>query len=579
VRTPSWTAHPPVVERVHELIDRAACEFRDAPFLLRRVAERWQGETYAEAARATHAFARMLQASGVVAGGRVGIQSENRPEWGLAYLAVLETGATIVPLDMQLTPEETGEILATAGASHAIVSERARESMETARRVRLPQLEMIDLDGEGERSWREALRRHPNADPLPRRGGADDVAALLFTSGTTGRAKGVMLTHSNLLHNVEAVVQAFEFGPEDRFLSVLPLHHTFECTAGFLCPLRVGASVAYARSLKSNELREDLSSSGATLLLGVPLLWEKLLAGIHRGIAQSPQPRRALAQALVALTRWVRRATGRRIGQTLIGSLRRRAGLDRLRLLVSGAAALPVDVFWGFIDLGLPLLEGYGLTECSPVVAANRPPRPDPGAVGWPLPGVTVRIHDPDEDGDGEIQVQGPNVMKGYFRDPELTASVLQEGWFSTGDLGHFLPDGRLRISGRLKNMIATAAGKKIYPEEVEAQIANSPYVVEVVVVGGRDASGEREEVHAHIFPDLPRLEALAQLEGVPFDDAFIERTLKREVEARGQALAPYKRVRRVIVRREEFSKTTTGKIHRHGVGDDDASRSSRASA
>jgi long-chain acyl-CoA synthetase len=579
VRTPSWTAHPPVVERVHELIDRAAREFRDAPFLLRRVAERWQGETYAEAARATHAFARMLQASGVVAGGRVGIQSENRPEWGLAYLAVLETGATIVPLDMQLTPEETGEILATAGASHAIVSERARESMETARRVRLPQLEMIDLDGEGERSWREALRRHPNADPLPRRGGADDVAALLFTSGTTGRAKGVMLTHSNLLHNVEAVVQAFEFGPEDRFLSVLPLHHTFECTAGFLCPLRVGASVAYARSLKSNELREDLSSSGATLLLGVPLLWEKLLAGIHRGIAQSPQPRRALAQALVALTRWVRRATGRRIGQTLIGSLRRRAGLDRLRLLVSGAAALPVDVFWGFIDLGLPLLEGYGLTECSPVVAANRPPRPDPGAVGWPLPGVTVRIHDPDEDGDGEIQVQGPNVMKGYFRDPELTASVLQEGWFSTGDLGHFLPDGRLRISGRLKNMIATAAGKKIYPEEVEAQIANSPYVVEVVVVGGRDASGEREEVHAHIFPDLPRLEALAQLEGVPFDDAFIERTLKREVEARGQALAPYKRVRRVIVRREEFSKTTTGKIHRHGVGDDDASRSSRASA
>jgi len=528
VRTPSWTAHPPVVERVHELIDRAAREFRDAPFLLRRVAERWQGETYAEAARATHAFARMLQASGVVAGGRVGIQSENRPEWGLAYLAVLETGATIVPLDMQLTPEETGEILATAGASHAIVSERARESMETARRVRLPQLEMIDLDGEGERSWREALRRHPNADPLPRRGGADDVAALLFTSGTTGRAKGVMLTHSNLLHNVEAVVQAFEFGPEDRFLSVLPLHHTFECTAGFLCPLRVGASVAYARSLKSNELREDLSSSGATLLLGVPLLWEKLLAGIHRGIAQSPQPRRALAQALVALTRWVRRATGRRIGQTLIGSLRRRAGLDRLRLLVSGAAALPVDVFWGFIDLGLPLLEGYGLTECSPVVAANRPPRPDPGAVGWPLPGVTVRIHDPDEDGDGEIQVQGPNVMKGYFRDPELTASVLQEGWFSTGDLGHFLPDGRLRISGRLKNMIATAAGKKIYPEEVEAQIANSPYVVEVVVVGGRDASGEREEVHAHIFPDLPRLEALAQLEGVPFDDAFIERTLKR---------------------------------------------------
>lgn len=579
MRKPSLVGHPPVVARVHQLIDRAAREFGDAPFLLRWTAEGWRALTYREAARAVHAFARLLQDHGVVEGSCVGIQSENRPEWGLAYLAVLETGATAVPLDMQLTPEETGEILSAAGASHAIVSDRSRDSLEAARRARLTQLARVDLDGDGELSWTEALRRFPEAGPLPERGTADDVAALLFTSGTTGRAKGVMLTHANLLNNVEAVVQAFEFGPADRFLSVLPLHHTFECTGGLLCPLRVGASVAYARSLKSNELREDLSSTGATLLLGVPLLYEKLLAGIRRGVAQAPQPRRALAQTLLAVTRWVRHATGRRIGHALIGSLRRRAGLDRLRLLVSGAAALPVDVFWGLVDLGLPVLEGYGLTECSPVVAANLPPRPEPGAVGWPLPGVNVRLNDPDEDGDGEIQVRGPNVMKGYFRDPELTAEVLQDGWFSTGDLGHFLPDGRLRISGRLKNMIATAAGKKIYPEEVEAQIANSPYVVEVVVIGGKDARGEREEVHAHIFPDLPRLEALARLQGLSFDDEFIERTLRREVEVRGQALAPYKRVKRVIVRRDEFSKTTTGKIHRHGLGEDEAGRSTRASA
>lgn len=565
--------------RIHQLIDRAAQEFGDAPFLLRWAPAGWEAVTYRDAAHAVHAFARLLQATGVTPGSRVGLQSENRPEWGLAYLAVLETGATVVPLDMQLTSEETGEILSTAGATHAIVSERSRNTMETARRARLAQLERVDLDGTDEDSWSAAQRRFPDAGPLPELGSPDDVAALLFTSGTTGRAKGVMLTHANLLNNVEAVVQAFEFGPADRFLSVLPLHHTFESTGGFLCPLRVGASVAYARGLKSNELREDLSTSKATLLLGVPLLYEKLLAGIHRGVSQAPQPRRALAQTLIAVTRWVRKATGRRIGHTLIGALRRRAGLDHLRLLVSGAAALPGDVFWGFVDLGLPILEGYGLTECSPVVAANRPPRPNPGAVGWPLPGVTVRINDPDEDGDGEIMVKGPNVMKGYFRDPELTAAVLQDGWFSTGDLGHFLPDGRLRISGRLKNMIATAAGKKIYPEEVEAQLANSPFITEVVVVGGRDASGEREEVHAHVFPDLARLEAQARLEGVVFDDAFIERTLRREVEVRGQALAPYKRAKRVIVRRDEFSKTTTGKIHRHGVGEDEAGRKSRASA
>ena len=405
------------------------------------------------------------------------------------------------------------------------------------------------------------------------------MAALLFTSGTTGRAKGVVLTHANLLYNVEAVAQALEFGSQDRFLSVLPLHHAFECTAGLLCPLRVGAGVAYARGPKSNELREDLASSRATLLLGVPLLYEKMLAGVHRGIDQAPQPRRALAQGLLAVTRMVRRFTGRRVGHALLASLRERAGLERLRLLVSGAAALPVEVFWGFVDLGLPMLEGYGLTECAPVVAANRPLHPEPGAVGWPLAGVEVRVHDADEEGDGEILVRGPNVMRGYHRDPERTALVLRQGWFWTGDLGRLLPDGRLRISGRLKNMIATAAGKKVYPEEVEAQLANSPLVLEVVVVGGRDARGEREEVHAHVFPDFRQLEALAQSQGVVATDDFVERTLRHEVEIRCQALAPYKRVKRVIVRREGFPRTTTGKIQRVGLSEDDARRSRRATA
>jgi long-chain acyl-CoA synthetase len=574
------TAPSPVVPRVHHLIQRGADLFGDAPFLLRATPSGWEGYSYRGAARAAHAFARLLQSHGVRPGSTVGLMGENRPEWGLAYLAILEAGAIVVPLDMQLTPAEAGELLATAEASHCVITDRSRATLEEARRARLAGLVLASLDDDTSPiSWAEAQRRFPDAGPLPDTGRSEDVAALLFTSGTTGRAKGVMLTHSNLVHNVEAVEQTLEFGPTDRMLSVLPLHHTFECTGGLLCPMRVGASVAYARSLKSSELREDLESSGATILLGVPLLWEKLLAAIHRGVDQAPSSRRAFARALLAVTREVRKRTGLRIGGPLLAPLRRQAGLPRIRLLVSGAAALPTEVFWGFVDLGLLLLEGYGLTECAPVVAANRPARPEPGTVGWPIPGVEVRLGEPDEDGDGEILVRGPNVMKGYFRDPELTASVLRDGWFATGDLGHFLPDGRLRISGRLKNMIATAAGKKIYPEEVEEQIANSPYVVEVVVSAGRDARGEREEVHAHVFPDLGRLEDLAQVEKAPFDDAFVERVLRREVEARTQNLAPYKRPKRVIVRREEFTKTTTGKIHRHGGASEEAVRSRRASA
>jgi long-chain acyl-CoA synthetase len=179
------------------------------------------------------------------------------------------------------------------------------------------------------------------------------------------------------------------------------------------------------------------------------------------------------------------------------------------------------------------------------------------------MPGIEVRIHEPDADGDGEIVVRGPNIMLGYWRQPEQTAAVLQDGWFHTGDLGRVQADGRVKITGRLKNMIATAAGKKIYPEEIETQLANSPYMLEVVVAGGRDARNEREEVHAHIFPNMPALEDLARAQGKTADEAFVEKVLKAEVQTRCESLAPYKHVKRVIIRRYEFAKTTTGKIRR----------------
>jgi long-chain acyl-CoA synthetase len=337
--------------------------------------------------------------------------------------------------------------------------------------------------------------------------------------------------------------------------------------------------VAYARGLKSNELREDLRTAQATILVGVPLLYEKLLAAIRRGVADAPLASRLLVRGLLLVVQVASRLTGARLGARLLRPLRVKAGLGRLRLFVSGAAALPRGVFWGFVNLGIPVTEGYGLTECSPVVAVNRTDRPEPGAVGYPLPGVEVRIDQPDDEGDGEIMVRGPNVMLGYFGNPQATAEVLRDGWFLTGDLGRILADGRLKITGRVKNMIATAAGKKIYPEEIEIHLGNSPYILEVVVVGGRDARGEREEVHAHVFPDFQALEALARGQGRAFDEAYAEEALRREVETRCQLLAPYKRVKRVIVRRQEFAKTTTGKIRRQNLSAEAAEKKASAVA
>lgn len=552
-----------MVRLLPQLADFAARQYGDAPFLLRHTPDGWRDLSFVEAARAMHASRAMLEAEGVRRGDRVALQSENRPEWTLAYLAVLAAGAVVVPLDAQLRPREVAEILATAGARFAIGSARQLPVLAEAREGRLADLRLLSLDpSETLPSLGVARERFPDAPAREAEGDPHDLAVLIFTSGTTGQAKGVMLSHSNLLHNVEAVARTFEFGPADRFLSVLPLHHTFEST-GELCALRVGASIAFARGLNSRELREDMQTSGATLFIGVPLLYEKLLTAIHRGIDEAPLPRRLLAKTLLGTTRAVRLLTGARVGRRLLRPLRERAGLGRLRMFVSGAAPLPPEVFWGFTDLGWVMLEGYGLTETSPVVCANRPPKPNPGAVGWPLPGIEVRIAEPDAEGNGEILVRGPNVMLGYFAQPQATADVMRDGWFATGDLGRVLPDGRIRITGRLKNMIATAAGKKIYPEEVETELANSPYILEVVVIGGRDARGEREEVHAHVFPDLPALEALARAQGRACDESFVEAIVRQEVEAHCAHLAPYKRVKRVILRAQEFPKTTTGKIRR----------------
>ncbi len=579
---PSVSQSPPrpVVRLLPQLADFAARRYGEASFLLRWTPAGWEPWTFSEAARRMHAFTALLEQEGVKPGDRVAIQSENRPEWGLAYLAALEAGAVVVPLDALLKEQEVGEILVQSGARFCVVSARQRPVVERARDSRLPGLRLFSLDPSDDLpSWSAGLERFPDERPRPERAAPDDLAVLLFTSGTTGQAKAVMLSHSNLLHNVEALMSAIPYGPADRMLSVLPLHHTFETTIGFLVPLRGGGSVAYARGLKSNELREDLRTAQATILVGVPLLYEKLLAAIRRGIADAPLGSRLLVKGLLLVVWLASRLTGARLGARLLRPLRAKAGLGRMRLFVSGAAALPRGVFWGFVNLGIPVAEGYGLTECSPVVAANRTDRPEPAGVGHPLPGIEVRIDQPDAEGDGEIMVRGPNVMLGYYGNPQATAEVLRDGWFLTGDLGRILSDGRLKITGRVKNMIATAAGKKIYPEEVEIHLGNSPYILEVVVVGGRDARGEREEVHAHVFPDFQALGALARSQGRAFDEAYAEEALRREVETRCQLLAPYKRVKRVIVRREEFAKTTTGKIRRQNLSAETAEKKTSAVA
>ena len=304
--------------------------------------------------------------------------------------------------------------------------------------------------------------------PLPQID-SNSLAVLIYTSGTSAEAKGVMLSHNNIVSDIEAVLPRLPVTTEDRFLSILPLHHTLEATCGFIYPLANGASIAYSQSLKSADILADIRALRITMMCGVPLLFEKMCASIHRSVAKRALTTRLyvdLGQRIAGLSKWVFDLS---VGKMLFRSLRERAGLNSIRMFVSGGAAINPDVSRFFSNLGISLLQGYGLSETSPVLAVNHERDNNYDSVGRPLDGVDVKISEPNEAGIGEILVKGKMVMLGYYDNEEATRAVMQNGFFRTGDLGYVDSAGHLHITGRMKNVIITPAGKNIYPEEIEA--------------------------------------------------------------------------------------------------------------
>jgi len=502
----------------------------------------------------------------------VAVIGENRYEWAVAYLAATGGGAVGVPLDPQLKEKELAGIMAKAKVEVVIAAPPFVATF-AALRERLPHLRELVSMGEGEAGtalgWEEALARGEEAaaareEFFAREVALDDLAVLLFTSGTTGTSKAAMLTHRNLGANVHQVYQSLPFDERDVFLSLLPLHHTFEATAGMLIPISGGCTITYARSFKSKEIVEDIRDAGVSMMCGVPLLYEKMLAGLRRAIREAPPLRRALFHTFMGLTRAAHVLTGVNLGRFFFAGLRRKAGLNTQRMFISGAAPLKAEISRTFYYLGLPLLQGYGLTETAPVVSVNPLDRIKFASSGVLIPGVEVRIADPDAEGIGEVAVAGDNVMVGYYEDPALTAGVLREGWFYTGDAGWLDREGYIYITGRVKNVIVTAAGKNVYPEEIEAELGASAVIAEAAIMPMTDAASGREAVGAIIFPDYEYLEGEARLAGEPLTDAFVEGKVREAVAACCQSLADYKRVKIIKIRKEEFPKTTTRKIKRY---------------
>lgn len=496
----------------------------------------------------------------------VGLLSENRPEWPICYLAIVAAGKTVVPIDANLKATEVAAIVRHAGLGAVICSARCDALLDS---ITIP-LRIIPLDQPSSRidetphsydeSFRELSSLEELYDSSPDRLSA--LAALIYTSGTTGTPKAVMLTHSNLVSNVKQAVASLHFGHEDVFLSVLPLHHTFEATCGFMAAMMVGATIVYAQSLKSKDILEDIGSNKVTVMCGVPLLYEKMYQSIQRKLEVAPRHRRLLFHTLYGTSK-VAWKMGRKAGVTLFASLRRKAGLESVRMFVSGGAALPPRIAEFFNLIGFTFLQGYGMTECSPVISVNRPEDIEFGSVGPPLRDVEVRIDRPDASGIGEIIVRGPNTTPGYRDNPTATAELLRDGWLHTGDLGRIDSNGHIWITGRAKNVIVSAAGKNIYPEELEEHLVLTPSIVEAVVFGRKKDGKQGEEVRAVIVPDMEYFIVTHGLSAESPDMEKIRAVIDADVKQVNSRVADYKRIGGYDIQLEELQKTSTKKIKR----------------
>lgn len=494
----------------------------------------------------------------------VGVTGSNSVAWAITYLATLRAGGTVVPIDRELPVQEMLTILHYSGANMMFFDERYEEDFRgrlSGRDIRM--VIMNTAHCEGIPTHDDLIRDGAGSSAvLPNSWDLEKPAAICYTSGTTGQAKGVMLSQRNILANIRQMGQTVAVLDDDMFLSILPIHHTFECTCGFLFPVTHGVPIYICRGIR--HVAEDIVNSRATILLAVPLLWEAMYRKIYGTIQSMPGGSFKYRLGL----------TISRVGEILGSSGIRRKIFSkvhdklggRMRLCISGGAGISPDVVDGFQKLGFTFLQGYGLTETAPIISVNSLTRNRVGSVGPVVPGVTVRIEDPDIEGNGEILARGPNIMKGYYKNPQATAEVLSEdGWFRTGDYGHIDDDGFLFITGRKKNVIVAKNGKNVYPEEIELVVGKDEYILECMVAG-KQTETKGEEIWIILVPDMEKFIAKAEEEGFSLTTEYLAQYMRGVVRSFNGSQPIYKRIARFIIREDEFPKTTTRKVRRKEV-------------
>ena len=496
---------------------------------------------------------------------RIAIISENRYEWELSYLAIASGVGVVVPLDKSLPDNELESLILRSQVEAIIYSSKYDTIMGTLRDKKNKNLKyFISMDLEentqgiysektliekGKKLLNEGDSTYLNAEI-----DADKMGIMLFTSGTTAMSKAVMLSHKNLVTNVMDITQRFDLTEEDRFLSFLPLHHVFECTVGFLYPISIGGSIAFCEGVK--HMADNIKEFGITAMISVPavfdIIYRKVMKAIEKkGKLQNLEKGKKISNLLLKVKIDLRKQLFKEVHESLG---------PKLRLVVTGGAALDPETEKGFNDLGFDVEQGYGLTETAPVIAAETPKCRRLGSIGKKFPSVEVKIDNPDEEGIGELLAKGPSIMLGYYENEEATKDALDaDGWFHTGDLARIDKDGFIYISGRKKSVIVLNNGKNVFPEEIETLLNKVEGIKESFVYEKKEDDGD-VKVCVKIVYDKQLIKELYNIEG----EEKIKEFLWEKVKDVNRLMPKYKYVREMIISEEELIKTTTLKIKRH---------------
>ena len=516
--------------------------------------------TYSETLDCVKRLSNWMLSQGIQKGDKIAVSGKNSPEWAAAYLAALFSGAVIVPIDYGLHNEEIDNLLAASKPRIFFVDEE--------------KIAYFDKNPSGAAiyslSCKDSLRyvfslvsENNFTSEMP---ACDDLAAILFTSGTTGNPKGVMLTHKNLVSDCYIAQTRMRIYSSDVFYALLPIHHAYTMLAVFIEAISVGAELVFAKSMVVKKMMQELKEGRITMLLGVPLLFNKLMAGIIKGIKAKGIVVYALIRALMGLSYLIKKIFKVNPGKKMFGALLRQANIGTLRIAICGGGPLTPSVFKKYNELGIDFVQGYGLTETSPIITLNPVEHFKIESVGqYFFPYMEMRIAEPDEQGVGEVQVKGPMVMKGYYNMPQETADVFTEdGWFKTGDLGRLDGEGYLMLSGRAKNVIVTEGGKNVFPEEIESAFTLFDDIEQITIQGYvENADTKSEAIEALIYPSDTLFARFNINRGDKAASEKVRSVLSEIISRVNKNQPPYAKISKITILEKPLEMTTTKKVKR----------------